>query len=87
MNYRVQLSTVSGLHGLQSSLPRHEKLPITSLDSEDAKLFRAWMVYDPDFEAMCSPGRSRKSLLGLALAMGIGAGFWTAAGLLIARLW
>ena len=87
MNYRVQLSPISGLRGLQSSLPQNEKLPIDPLDLEEAKILRSWMVYDPDFEAVCLPRRNRGSLLGLALAMFIGAGFWTAAGLLIARLW
>ncbi|MFY9743253.1 MAG: hypothetical protein WA252_02505 [Candidatus Sulfotelmatobacter sp.] len=86
MNYRVQVPPISSAHDLQILSPQNEQT-IEPMDSEEMKIFRSWAVYDNDLEQVFSPGRSRESLLGLALAMGIGAGFWTAAGLLIARLW
>jgi hypothetical protein len=86
MNYRVQVPPISSAHDLQILSPQNEQT-IEPMDSEEMKIFRSWAVYDNDLEQIFSPGRSRESLLGLALAMGIGAGFWTAAGLLIARLW
>jgi hypothetical protein len=83
MNYRVRLLPISELRGLQTS--QDDQLRITPSDWENAKLFRSFTVYDFDFEPTRYSGRD--SLLGLLLALGIGAGFWTAAGLLIARLW
>ena len=55
---------------------------------EDSNLFRSCIVYE--FDPKPTRTRSRLNwnrLLGFTLAMGIGAGFWTAAGVLIARLY
>lgn len=86
MNYRVQLFPVSELRDLQAPSTRNEGLRFPSVEWGNRKLLRSWAAYDFDFEP--TRGRfTRDSLLGLALAIGVGAGFWIAAGLLIARLW
>jgi hypothetical protein len=84
MNYRVRLFPVPRIRGLRTPLPRNEDLRFPPVEWGNTRLFRSWAVYEFDFE----PSRlNGNSLLGLALAFGVGAGFWTAAGLLIARLW
>jgi hypothetical protein len=85
MNHRIQLFPISSSPDFQTRLSRYEDPSVPTSDWENAKAFRSWSVYDFDFEPACYSGRG--SLLGLAIAMGVGAGFWTAAGLLIAHLW
>jgi hypothetical protein len=50
----------------------------------ETKLFHPWAVHEFDFEPIRFNGNS---LLGLALAFGLPAGFWAAAGFVIAHLW
>ena len=85
MNYRVQFILFPGLSDLQLPLPQNEDAEIPTTEWEKAKFFRSWAVYDSDFEPIRSNGWD--PLLGLILVFGVGAGFWTAAGWLIARLW
>jgi hypothetical protein len=85
MNYRLLFVPVSGRRDLQLPSLQNEDVEIPPAEWENAKLFRSCAIYDFDLEPIRSRGWD--SLLGLTLAFGIGAGFWTAAGLLIARLW
>src|SRR5205823_643468 len=51
---------------------------------EDVEVLRSWVVYDSEVE-----GQERRmrwnAVLGLAVALGISAGFWTGVGLLMAH--
>ncbi|MFY9909004.1 MAG: hypothetical protein WAK56_04125 [Candidatus Sulfotelmatobacter sp.] len=56
--------------------------------SEDSNLFRSRIVHEFDPKLTRTSSRLNwNRVLGFTLAMGIGAGFWTAAGALIARLY
>lgn len=84
MNYRVQLFPSSALRELQTPSTQNDALNMGSADRREAEYYGSWAVSELDF----GPSRfNGNSLLGLALAFGIAAGFWTAAGLVIARLW
>jgi hypothetical protein len=55
--------------------------------SEGSNLFRSWVVYEFNPKPRRISRRlDRNRLLGFALAIGVGAGFWTAAGVLISHL-
>jgi hypothetical protein len=84
MNYRIRLLPSNGLRDLQSTLRENEAFRIFSAHWRGTKLFRAWAVHEFDFEPIRFNGNS---LLGLALAFGLPAGFWAAAGFVIAHLW
>ena len=88
MNYRSGLFRLSGIGEPQAG-PANEPLQISPAeDFEQMEFFRSWVVCDFDFEPGRTSGRfNRDSVLGLALALGVAAGFWTAAGLLITRFW
>jgi len=54
----------------------------------DMQFWRSWLEFDSE-QANERDSRSRvnwNAILGLAVMFGIGAGFWTGVGLLIARL-
>ena len=85
MNYRLPFLPVADLRELQTPFPTDKAPRILPVDWEDeVELFRAWAAYETGFEPMRP---KRNPFLGLLLAFAVGAGFWAAAGLLIARLW
>jgi hypothetical protein len=88
MNYRLQLFRLSGLREAEDSSLQKNALRISPSEWKDPEFFRSWMVYEFDLEPGDPSGRINwNTVLGLSLAFSIGAGFWTAAGLLIAYLW
>lgn len=88
MNYRRQLFSLSGLHKAQTSFLQKKHTQIFRSEWKEPEFFRSWMEYEFDFQPPRSTGAMDwNRLLGLSLAFSIGAGFWTAAGLLIAYLW
>lgn len=88
MNYRVQLFPLSGLRETEDSSLPNNVLQVSRPEWKDPQFFRSWIEYDLDFDPVRANGRiDWNRLLGLSLAFSLGAGFWTAAGLLIAYLW
>ncbi len=88
MKYRLPSFSLSGFRGTKRDSLQKNYLPTPSSDWKDSEFFRSWMVYEFDLEGSRSSGRINwNALLGLSLAFSIGAGFWTATGLLIAYLW
>ncbi len=88
MNYRLQLFRLSGLREAEDPSLQKSPMQISASEWKDPEFFRSWMVYEFDLEESRASGRINwDTLLGLSLALSIGAGFWTAAGLLIAYLW
>ncbi len=80
MNYRMRLPPVI-------SGTRQKDGPIgelwSTLSWESAKFCRHWGVGDSELESDRTRGHM---VLGLAMAVAISASFWTATGLMVARL-
>ena len=88
MNYRLQLSPVSGTHESQLDLPSSELSEDPVSNWEDAMFFRSWLVYYSDLESGCTERRGKwNRVLGLAVAVVVSAAFWLGVGLTIARAW
>jgi hypothetical protein len=84
VNYRVQVLPASG----ELDWNVLEQQEVDTADRNQARFFRSWLFYDCHLESICEiPGSSRSSLLGLALALGVGCSFWGAVAILLARLW
>jgi len=88
MNYRLQLSPISGAHESQLHLPSSELSEAPVNNWQDAMFFRSWVVYDSDFGSGRTERRGKWNMvLGLALAGVVSAAFWVGLGLTIARAW
>jgi hypothetical protein len=88
MDYRVQLSPISGIRSPGTNVYQNEspETPPASLD--DAKFVRSWLVYDSNLDLDCPPGHVNWSMvLGLVVAGVVSASFWIGAGVMIARFW
>ncbi len=87
MNYRLQLSPISGTRESQLHLqPQCWDVPLPN--SEDTNVFRSWLVYDSDLEPTRIEGRVNwNTLLGLALAVVVSVSFWLGLGTMMARIW
>jgi hypothetical protein len=88
MNYRLQLSPISGTRESQLDLPSPErwKRPLTNW--EDTKFFRSFLVYDFDLKPGHTEGLVNwNAVLGLALAVVVSLTFWAGVGLMIERVW
>lgn len=88
MNYRLQLSPISGTRE-STGVPSRDQWDGSLTNWEDAKFFRSWLVYDSDSdqEPNCTDGRSNwNTVLGLALAVVVSVSFWVGVGLMIAHL-
>lgn len=93
MSYRLLQVLPKDIHRTQMwiSVPGIRDDP--PLDFQDVELLRVRLVYDSAQNAAGRAQRPRQTSLNwnaifwLALAIGAGAGFWTAVGLLIAHAW
>ena len=57
-------------------------------DTHEMQWLRSWLVYDSGLDGHGYQDRVRWGvLLGLGLALGLSASFWTAVGLLVAHGW
>jgi hypothetical protein len=87
MNYKLQPFPISRTRESRVPLPLAEpwRAPVKA---SDAKLFRLRLVYHSDLETIRSHTRINwGTVLGLALATGVSACFWTGVGLVIAHMW
>ncbi len=88
MNYRMQLSPISGVRPLAPDVYRSESPETPPANLDDARFVRSWLVYDSDLDLDCPPGHVNWSMvLGLVVAAVVSASFWLGAGVMIARLW
>jgi len=88
MNYRLQLSPISGTRESHVDLPSRERGEGPPPNSEDANVLRSWLVYDSDLEPVRGGSRSNwNTVLGLALAVGVSVGFWVGVGIMMASFW
>ena len=74
----------NSIGGPRSSQPVHD---------EDATFLHSWLVYDSrrgSSESNQNPAQASltwNKILGLALVLTVGASFWTAIGIAVARVW
>ena len=88
MNYRLQLSPISGTRESQLDLSSRERWEGPVANSQDANVFRSWLVYESDVETVRSAGRVNwNTVLGLALAVVVSVSFWVGVGIIVARIW
>jgi hypothetical protein len=80
----------SPLAWLSSTQPAHLRLPMgrawgaAPTDVLETKSLRSWLVNDSSLETGETGGSARwNRILGLSLAVGVGAGFWVAVGLIV----
>jgi len=88
MNYRMQLSPISGIRPPGANVYQSESPEIPPANLDDAKFVRSWLVYDSDLDLDCPPGHVNWSMVvGLVVVAVVSASFWLGAGVMIARLW
>lgn len=88
MNYRLQLSPISGSRESRIDLPSRELWEDTFSNWENTKFYRSWLVYDSDLQGEVTRGRVNWSVvLGLTFAAVVSISFWVGAGLLLVRFW
>ena len=88
MNYRLQLSPISGSRESRIDLPSRELWEDSFSNWENAKFYRSWLVYDSDLQdEVRRDGMNWSVVLGLTLAAVASISFWVGAGLLLARFW
>jgi hypothetical protein len=85
MNYRLQLSPISGVRESQIEFPFAESLNLESQAAQwqDAEFLRSWLVYD----SQCAEnGLNWNAVLGLGLAVGVSIACWMGLGMMLTRL-
>lgn len=88
MSYRIsQLSPQTSTHGtMKFAVYGPWNSPPPSL--QNMQFWRSWLELDSEDDQKAGPGQVRwNAILGLALMIGISAGFWTGMGFLVAHLW
>jgi hypothetical protein len=76
MNYKMQLSPISGARESQLRLPLTRR--------EDTRFFRSWLVYDSDLDTTRSPGRLNWNMVAsFALMAAVSVGGWFGFALLV----
>jgi hypothetical protein len=88
MNYRLQLSPISGTRESKIGVTSRVRWESPSSNWENAKFFRSWFIYDSDLEPDSTKGRINWNMvLGLGLTVVVSLGFWTGVGLMVASFW
>lgn len=87
MNYRLQLSPISGVRESQIKFPFVECMEAEPGKWEDGEFLRSWLVYDSDCALNGAPRPNWNALIGIGLAITVSIGCWTGLGLAITHLW
>jgi hypothetical protein len=87
MNYRLQLSPISGVRESQIEFPFAEGVNLESQPAkwQDGEFLRSWLVYDSE----CAENGLRynwNALLGFGLAVGVSIACWVGVGMMLMRL-
>jgi hypothetical protein len=87
MNYRLQLSPISGVRESQIEFPFAQSVNLESQTAKwrDAEFLRSWLVYDSE---CADNGHSYNwnALLGLGLAVCVSIACWVGLGMMLTRL-
>jgi hypothetical protein len=88
MSYKSQLVPLSSTCERPLRQRSSQAWGSSPLSLQDIKFLRSWFVYDSELENNRTHGRVNWNMvLGLVLATGVSAGFWTGVGLVIAWAW
>jgi hypothetical protein len=88
MNFRMQLSPISGIHPPAADVCKSDSVETLAANLDDARFMRSWLIYDSDLDLDRPTGRVNWNMvLGLIVAAVVSASFWVGAGALIARFW
>jgi hypothetical protein len=88
MSYKSQLFPLSST----SETPLRQRISqawgSSQSNLQDIKFLRSWLVYDSELDSSRTRGRVNWNMvLGLVLATGVSAGFWTGVGLMVVHVW
>jgi hypothetical protein len=88
MNYRLQLSPISGVRESQIEFPFAEAVNLESQPAkwQDAEFLRSWLVYDSEGAEGNRRTYNWNALLGLSLAVSVSVACWIGLGITLARL-
>jgi hypothetical protein len=88
MNYRLQLSPISGLRESQIEFPFAKSVNLEAHPAtwQDAEFLRWWLVYDSEGIHNRSRIYNWNALLGLLLAVGVSIACWIGVGMMLTRL-
>ncbi len=87
MNYKLQPFPVTSTRKSRVHVPESKAWDFPLENSEDAKFFRSWLVYDSDLQTTRSRRVNWNVMLGLGLVVALSASFWATIGLMMTRLW
>ncbi len=83
-----KLFPLSSTGQISGGMPKEDAWGEPPADAKDAKFLRSWLVYDSVTQGDSGTNRSKRSIaLGLLVAFGISASFWTGIGLIVTRAW
>jgi len=88
MSFKAQLYPLSGTAEVSPGVTVRGSWGGSPTNPQDVKFLRFGLIYgsDDSNKFVVSP-RQRKVAVGLALAFGVSAGFWTGVALMVARIW
>jgi hypothetical protein len=88
MSHKLQPFPMSSARESRVHLPVSKALGVPPENSEEAKFFRSWLVYDSDLQTTRSGCRVNWNVvLGLGLVIALSVSIWATVGLMMARLW
>ena len=88
MSYKSQLFPLSSTRETPLRQRINQVWGSSPSNLRDIKFLRSWLVYDSELENSRTHGRVNWNMvLGVFLATGVSAGFWTGVGLMIAHAW
>ena len=88
MSHKSKLSPLSRTRETPLRRPVSHSWRSSSLNLRDMKFLRSWLVYDSEIRTGLDRGRVNWNLVsGVALAIGVSAGFWAGVGLMVAHIW
>ena len=88
MSYRIsQLSPQTSTHGMNMRIAVRGPWSDPPEGLRNMQFWRSWLELDSEEDEKTGQGRVRwNAILGLALMVGISAGFWAGVGFLVAHL-
>ena len=88
MNYRLQLSPISGVRESQIEFPFAEGMNLDPQPTkwEDREFLRSWLIYDSECSGNGPRIHNWSALFGLVLAVTVSVGCWAGLGLMLLRL-
>jgi len=87
MKNKLQPFPMSSARQSHAHSPASKAWGVPPENSEEAKFFRSWLVYDSDLQTTRTGRANWNVMLGLGLVVALSATFWATIGLMMTRLW